>query len=95
MIVENVECNTGKSPALTGEELLAGKNIRVLVGEAVNRPMMANALPHGIRECREIDTPGKVTEDASDPCSRRVRSKEYMSQMVQTTSPVAWSQKLN
>jgi len=40
----------------------------VLVGEAVNGAVVANALLHCIRECREIDTPGKVTEDASHPC---------------------------
>jgi hypothetical protein len=70
MVIENIECNAGKSASLTGEHLFAGKYVGVLVGKAVDRPMMSNALLHGIRECREIDTPGKVTEDAPHPSFR-------------------------
>ena len=44
MVIENIERNAGKSTTLTGEDLFAGKYVGVLVGEAVDRPMVADAL---------------------------------------------------
>ena len=43
VVVEDVQRNTGKAPALFGEELLAGQHLRVLVGEGIYRKMVANA----------------------------------------------------
>ena len=67
MVIKDIKGNTGEAPALPGENPFAGKYVRMLVGKPVDSPVVANALPHRVRECREIDTPGKVAEDAAHP----------------------------
>lgn len=55
VIVQNIQSHTREASPLPGKYLLAGQHLRMLIGEAVHGPVVANALPHCLRECRQIN----------------------------------------
>jgi hypothetical protein len=40
MIIQNIQRHTGKTPALTGKQPLAGDYLRVLIGKCVHGAMV-------------------------------------------------------
>ena len=91
VVVENVQRHAGKAPALTGEQPLAGQHLRVLVGEAIDCQVVANAFQHRGWQGRPVHTPGEIPEDAAHTCLGGVRGEEGVGEVVHTQSSSASS----
>lgn len=87
VVVQDIQSNARELAALPGEQPFAGQDIRMLVGVTVYRQMMANAQPHGIRQCSQIQAPGKIAQKATDSRFGRVRGKKQMGKMIQRCVP--------